>query len=506
MTQQPEITFQKHIAAFLVREHKYGLLEQSDITDPEYAIAEDHLWAFLQDTQPDSIKKLLEEYGTDARDEVFRGLKRELAHTPLWMIMRHGLRVRGLDFRLFFPQPRSSESEANKLYGKNRVTVRPHYYFGDTNKEIDIVLFLNGLPVIAIELKHEKNQNVHDAVAQFTQRDHTHRIFQLPFLYIAADTSDVMVATDPRREENFRWFNTGLTNAPITEGEYPIEFVYREVLSQERILEAVSFFLIGVPHQDAKADKPERAAFTLFPRYHQSRMVRKVAADATDHFTSTGNVGRKYLINHSAGSGKTLSICWLADRIHSLFKPNTSEKLVDIVFVLTDRKSLDKNIRDEIENFTHLTDVVAIARRAGQLEQFVSERRAIIVTTQQKFAWILETLEKDTELRKLRVAFLIDEAHRSQEGNLGAAIRRPFRETGGSEAEQADAEVEIEEDDEVSRIIREHDHNQLFAAFTATPSPATVTLFGEPFDTYSEGKQEQAVRWSRNRDNRWASR
>jgi type I restriction enzyme R subunit len=172
---------------------------------------------------------------------------------------------------------------------------------------------LNGLPVIAIELKHEKNQNVHDAVAQFTQRDHTHRIFRLPFLYIAADTSDVMVATDPKRKENFGWFNTGLTNVPLTEGEYPIEFLYREVLSQERIPEAVSFFLIRVPHQDAKGDKPERAAFTLFPRYHQSRMVRKVAADATDHFTSTGNVGRKYLINHSAGSGKTLAICWLAD-------------------------------------------------------------------------------------------------------------------------------------------------------------------------------------------------
>jgi len=141
-----------------------------------------------------------------------------------------------------------------------------------------------------------------------------------------------------------------------------------------------------------------------------------------------------------------------------------------MVFILTDRKSLDKNIRDEIENFTHLAGVAGIARRAEQLEQLVAARRSIIVTTQQKFAWILETLEKDAGLKKLRVAFLIDEAHRSQEGNLGAAIRRPFRETGEIRGE--DVEAEIDEDDEVAQIIREHDHNQLFVAFTATPSPA----------------------------------
>ena len=139
-----------------------------------------------------------------------------------------------------------------------------------------------------------------------------------------------------------------------------MEFLYREVLSQEQLLEALSFFLVHVPKREAEEDEPERPAFTLFPRYHQSRMVRQVADDALAHFTSTGDIGRKYLINHSAGSGKTLSICWLADRLHSLFKPGTNEKLVDMVFILTDRKSLDTNIRDDIENFTHLKDVVGI--------------------------------------------------------------------------------------------------------------------------------------------------
>src|SRR5439155_27026830 len=186
---------------------------------------------------------------------------------------------------------------------------------------------------------------------------------------------------------------------------------------------------------EAEEDKRERPAFTILPRYHQSRMVRRVADDALAHFAASGDIGRKYLVNHSAGSGKTLSVCWLADRLHSLFKPGTSDKLVDVVFILTDRKSLDTNIREDIEKFTHLRDVVGLARKADDLPRFLKERKPIIVTTQQKFAWVLEELKKDPALRDLRVAFLIDEAHRSQEGRMGAAIRLPFRKSDEADAE-----------------------------------------------------------------------
>jgi type I restriction enzyme R subunit len=483
----PELTFQQHIADFLIRVHGYSVLEQADITDTEHCIAEDQLWAFLNATQADQLKKLKDDYGTDAREEVLRALRKELEHTPLWMILRHGLKVRGLEFRLFYPKPRSSESAASKKHGENRITFRPHFYFGETNEEIDLVFFLNGLPIVALEVKHEKNQNVHDAVAQFAARDHACRIFQHPFLYLAADTGDVMSATDPRRAENFLWHNTGLTNAPLTEGEYPVEFLYREVLSKDQLLELLSFFLVRVPKRDAEEDKPERPASTILPRYHQSRMVRKVADDAVAHFSATGDIGRKYLINHSAGSGKTLSICWLADRLHSLFKPDTNDKLVDVVFILTDRKTLDTNIREDIEKFTHLKDVVGLARKADDLPRFLKERKPIIVTTQQKFAWVLEEIEKKPELKDLRVAFLIDEAHRSQEGQMGVAIRVPFRTSDDPDAEDSTDEGQDDEE-KVARIIREHDRNQLFVAFTATPAPATVTLFGAPFDTYTEAE------------------
>src|SRR3990172_1762291 len=195
---QPELTFQQHIAAYLVREHGYGVLEQTDITDTEHFIAEDQLWAFLKATQGDTLKKLTDDYGMDARDEVFRALRNELAHTPLWVLLRHGLKVRGLEFRLYYPKPRSAESAAAGKYGENRITFRSHFYFGETNEEIDFVIFLNGLPIVALELKHEKNETVHDAVAQFAARDYARKIFQHPFLYLAADTSDVMAATAPR--------------------------------------------------------------------------------------------------------------------------------------------------------------------------------------------------------------------------------------------------------------------------------------------------------------------
>ncbi|MBW1963258.1 MAG: type I restriction endonuclease subunit R [Deltaproteobacteria bacterium] len=485
MFEGPEKKFQRHIADYLIREHQYALLEQDEITNTEYYFAEDHLIAFLKTTQKETFENLETDYGTDARDEIFKALKDELRISPLWLIIRHGLTVRGLEFKLYYPKPRSSESIANLHYSENRITFIPELIIKG-GKRPDFGIFLNGLPIITMELKHEKNQTVHDAVKQYADRDHSDRIFQLPFLHIAADTSDVMVATDPKEEKNFRWHNTGLENKTENEKEYPVEFLYRDVLAKETILEALSFFLIYVPQKEAERDKPKRPACTLFPRYHQSRMVHKVAQDALDHFMGHDNIGKKYLIAHSAGSGKTLSICWLADRFHSLYKPGTNEKMLDMLFVLTDRKSLDKNIRDDFDNFAHLQGVVGYAKKARNLKTFLKTGCSIVVSTQQKFKWILDEIEHDPDLKQLRVAFLIDEAHRSQEGKMGVAIRVPFRNPNEPDSDTGDAETDLEE--EIAKIIRAHDANQLFVAFTATPSPATVQLFGEPFDIYSEAE------------------
>ncbi len=528
MFEGPEKKFQQHIANFLVREHGFAVLTQDEITDTEFYFAEDHLYAFLKATQSETLERLEVDYGSDSRDEIFKALREEIDRRPLWSIIRTGLSARGHDFNLYFPKPRSSESVTNEHYGENRITFIPELLIKGA-KRLDFGFFLNGLPIVTMELKHEANQNVHDAVAQYVARDHSDRIFQLPFLHIAADTSDVQVATDPRAENNFRWFNTGLSNHPQTTGEYPVEFLYREVLSKDSLLEAVAFYLVQAPRQDAAEDRPERPAFTLFPRYHQRRCVEKIAQETQGHFAEHGDVGRKFLVNHSAGSGKTLTMCWLADRLHSLYKPGTSEKMVNMVFLLTDRKSLDKNIREDMEKFSHLKDVVRYAKHSGDLGWFLRDHEQIIVTTQQKFHYILDKIANEEGLKDLRVAFLIDEAHRSQEGSMATDIRTPFRDASVTEfrmdlsmvaedpalyyevdneeepaesptlaetheAGAPDAEDTLEQDDlqdRIAKVIRERDLNQLFVAFTATPSPATVQLFGEPFDTYSEDEAIQ---------------
>lgn len=524
MFEGPEKKFQKHIADFLIREHNFAVLTQAEITDTEYYFAEDHLYAFLKATQAETLERMEVDYGDDTRDEIFKALRDDIERRPLWTIIRTGLQVRGHDFKLYFPKPRSSESVANELYSENRITFIPELIIKDA-KRPDFVLFLNGLPIITIELKHEKNQNVHHAVTQYVERDHTDRIFQLPFLHIAADTSDVQVATDPTAEKNFRWFNTGLTNSATSEDEYPVEFLYREVLSKDRLLEAISFYLVRAPQQEAAEDRPEHPAYTIFPRYHQHRCVEKLANETQNHFAEHGDVGRKFLVNHSAGSGKTLTMCWLADRLHSLYKPGTSEKMVNMVFLLTDRKSLDKNIKEDMEKFSHLQDVVRYAKRSGDLARFLKDREQIIVTTQQKFRYILDRIAGDSGLKQLRVAFLIDEAHRSQEGRMARERSTPFRTStprvttealpkvaelpgvyiadaeedeqdaavqaasrAADEPDAEDAQDKIEPQDKIAKVIEEHDLNQLFVAFTATPSPATIQLFGQPFDIYTEAE------------------
>lgn len=538
MFEGPEKKFQRHIADYLVRQHRYPALTQVEITDTDFYFAEDHLYAFLKATQSETIERLEVDYGTDARDEIFKALRDELRRRPLWMIIRSGLDVRGHDFKLYMPKPRSSESVAAKLYGENRITFIPELIIGGC-KRPDFVFFLNGLPIVTIELKHEANQNVHHAVTQYVGRDHKDRIFQLPFLHIAADTTDVMFATDPSREKNFRWFNTGLTNAPITDGEYPIEYLYRDVLSKDTLLEAVAFYLVRSPKIEATDDKPEQPPFTIFPRYHQHRVVEKIADETQQHFATTGDVGRKFLVNHSAGSGKTLTMCWLADRLHSLYKPGTTDKMVNMIFLVTDRKSLDKNIREDLQKFTHLKNVVAFAKKSKNLGDLIASRAQIIVTTQQKFHYILKKFADDDSLKSLRVAFLIDEAHRSQEGRMATDRSKMFRDneavaekigryaidpnpkrergiTTDDAASLADAagydddeesppivaatttsadDPDIEDttekedpQDKLADTIRQQDLNQLFVAFTATPSPATQQLFGEPFDTYSEAE------------------
>lgn len=468
-----ELLFQEHIREYLIKRHGYARLDQRSVSNPDLALIEAELWAFLTSTAQEGLNELIADYRDDAKGQVVRALEEACKRRPLWLILRDGLMVRGRSLRLFYPKPRSPVATDSNNYEKNRWGVVHHYRFGDRREEIDLVLYLNGLPIVTVELKHEAaRQDVDDAVRQYGKRDHHEPIFKLPFLYLAADTSKVKMATDPGNPDNFRWLNADLVNKADTAEEFAVEHLYRDVLSPDQLAEAIASFLIYTPNGG-----------TVFPRYHQSRMVRRLTDDILARFRSRGDIGGKYLIQHSAGSGKTLSICWLADRIHSLFDMGDGNKLTDTVFIVTDRRSLDKNIRDEFVNFAHLKDIVGFAKKAEDLRRHLKKNTPIIVSTIQKFAWILDKLQTDSSLRDRKVAFLIDEAHRSQDGKLSEAIKIPFR--TDPEIEDTDEEPD---DDELADAIRRNDRNQLFVAFTATPSQKTGVLFGNSFDTYTEAQ------------------
>ena len=325
-----------------------------------------------------------------------------------------------MNLNSFFPKPRSNTTDkAEELYKKNSIKIKDEFVI-KKDKRIDIVFYLNGLPIITIELKHEDaGQNYIHAIEQYTKRDQKDKIYQLPFLHIAMDTYDVKVSTNPSSEDNFIWFNQDLENEAITKGEYPVEYIYKEVLSFNAILSYLSFYLVYVP----KDEKNE--AFSIFPRYHQIRSTNKLYNHILKDFKNTNSVGGKYLINHSAGSGKTLTMSWTADKLHSMYK-DSENKAFDMIFLLTDRKSLDKNISDELKNFTHLKDVVKYTKKSADLKKYIKEKSSIIVSTAQKFNMITDELKENGELGKLRIAFIIDEAHRSQDGKTSVNVKEPF--------------------------------------------------------------------------------
>lgn len=492
MKSEKEKIFENHIVKYLHDNHDYEILSANDCTDKEYHILSSRLLWFIKETQVAKYAKLQENYGADADNEIFKALKTELERKPLWVIIRNSLPVRGITFDLYYPKPRSSNSQTSfDNYSKNRLALKQQYYFSAATQEsIDIVLFLNGLPIITIELKHEdEGQNLHDAVAQYTVRKLDNQIFSLPFLHIAADTSEVKIATNPLSENNFIPFNEGLTNQAETEGEYPIEYLYKNALSKDWVLEYISFFLLYIPSAEKITDdgiylvEPE---MTFFPRYHQLRSNRNLATDISEHFEKNNQLGKKYLINHSAGSGKTLTISWLTDRLDSLYS-TTNRKVFDMVVVLTDRKSLDKNIKDELERFVHLKTKIGFAKNSKKLKEFIKKRKSIVVSTIQKFSYIQELLEEDDSLSSLHIAFIIDEAHRSQDGKLASRAKAIF-----TPDDKPDNESTPTDEDEIIEQAQKIDiSNQVLVAFTATPIKSTVTYFGQPFDVYLE---EEAVK------------
>lgn len=491
MPSNKETLLQEHICAFLETAHRYRRLSKDDLPDKEFHFIEKHLIEFITAAQTEKYKTLELNYKTDTNREIVQALRDESARKPLWLIMRDGLTVRGIRVELYKPKPRSNTDASQAAnYAKNIFAFKKEYrYHPLTQERIDLVVWLNGLPIIVVELKHEdEGQNCEDAIYEsFVTRDLSSKIFKFPFAYFAASNTEVKAATNPQSEKNFRWFNARLVNQAETTGEYPIEYFYRDALAPETIAKYLEHFLIFVPPIENGAEIVQPSS-TIFPRYHQLRAGKKLADNVKTSFAEKKTLGNKYLINHSAGSGKTLTIAWMADLLDSLYTEN-NEKIFDNIIILTDRRSLDKNVKDDLEKFGHLSGKVNFTKHSGDLAKFLELDRDIIVSTIHKFSYIQDKLKTGEELKKRKVAFLIDEAHRSQEGKMALTLRKTF--TADGELVEIEDELETEDEKIIDELKKLDTSNQIFVAFTATTTPKTVSFFGEPFDIYTEDEAIQ---------------
>ncbi len=492
MSEINEETLHVHICDYLREKHKYRVLEAKDLSDTEYYFVEKHLLEFLETTQSDSLNKLRETYGSGTTVEIIKAIHKELTYKPLWLVIRGGVQIKDVKLYLYTPKPRSINSSGDEgAFAANIFAYKKEFYPYANSEAIDLVIYLNGLPIISVELKHlgdeGKGTTYEDAINQYVDRKQDQsKIFALCFAHFAADNLEVTVASNPSKADNFKYYNDGLVNKPDKEGEYPIWHLYGLVFSPEYISNFIEYFLLYVA-PDSEKNKPAK---TIIPRYHQSRSVRDLAKDLLSKAQESNSLGFKYLIAHSAGSGKTLTIAWMAEQIDSLHKAVSNEKVLDIVFILTDRKSLNKNIKDDLELFVHMKDKVKITEDTHDLRKAIKNRTNIIVTTIQKFNYIQDELQENKELKELKVGFLIDEAHRSQGSKMAKNIKRVFSDVEQDEIDLGEDTITVE--DQLEEKFKDLDiSNQVYIAFTATPIQKTINLFGIPYDEYTEDEAIQ---------------
>src|SRR5207245_1719915 len=371
--------------------------------------------------------------------------------------------------------------KAAERFALNRfsVTRQLRYSRDDTANALDLALFINGLPIATFELKNSlTKQTVADAVEQYKRdRDPRERLFEFGrcVVHLAVDDHEVRMCT--RLNGKASWFlpfnrgwNDGAGNPPNPDG-LKTDFLWKRTLTPKGITDILENYALATETKEEETGRKKQ--LLIFPRYHQLDVVRKLLADVGRHGT-----GRRYLIQHSAGSGKSNSIAWLAHQLISLTKDDAP--VFDSIIVVTDRKILDKQIRDTIKQFAQVSATVgAVTEGSAQLREFIEGGKKIVISTVQKFPFILDEL--GNEQRKRRFAIIIDEAHSSQGGRTSAAMSMALSEAGTEEDDETS-------EDTINRIMESRKllSNASYFAFTATPKNKTLEIFGEP---YPEGEQ-----------------
>ncbi len=457
---------------------------------------------FLQDTQAKNWAKISSIHGDNVDNRIIQRIYKEMDLRGSLDVIRNGFTDYGVRFKLAFFKPESGlNPETQELYDKNQLKVIRQVYYsakkGNTNS-VDLVLSLNGIPVATIELKnHFTGQSSANAKRQYvTTRDNRELLFAFKkrtFVHFAVDDEEVFMATKLEGEKTFwlpfnKGHNKGKGNPPNPNG-YKTDYLWNEILIKDSWLDIIQRFIHLQTEEieiDGKTFKKEKM---IFPRFHQLDAVRKLTTDAKE----TG-AGKNYLVQHSAGSGKSNSIAWLAYRLSSLHN-NQNERIFDSVVVVTDRRVLDQQLQNTIYQFEHKTGVVQkIDKDSNQLAYAINSGSHIIITTLQKFPFVLD---KVGEIPSRKYAVIIDEAHSSQGGEAHKKMKEVLSasgiDNGTDENDDFTAEDFIREQIEKSAEARGQQQNLSFFAFTATPKYKTLAIFGEkdaenkpqPFHLYS---------------------
>jgi len=440
--------------------------------DREYAMDLVQLAAFLHATQPEVADALDVGNASPTRQKFLARLQGEIAKRGIIDVLRKGIRHGPAQVDLFYGTPTPGNVKAQELYRANifSVTRQLRYSKDETQLALDLDLFINGLPVATFELKNRlTKQTVEDAVQQYKRDRNPHELlfqFGRCVVHFAVDDQEVLFCTHLKGKDSWflpfnKGYNDGAGNPPNPNG-LKTDYLWREILTREGLTDILENYAQITEKKGEKTGRKKRTQ--IFPRYHQLDVVRKLLAAVKD-----AGAGKRYLIEHSAGSGKSNSIAWLAYQLIGLKRE--SRAVFDSVIVVTDRLVLDRQIRDTIKQFAQVSSVVGHAERAGDLRRFLAEGKKIIITTVQKFPFILD--EIGSEHRGRTFAIVIDEAHSSQGGKLAMAVNIAL----GPDADYEDAINAIMES-------RKMLANASYFAFTATPKNKTLEIFGEP---YSEG-------------------
>lgn len=448
--------------------------------DREYAVDLVQLRVFLLATQKDSAEALDLNHASPIRQKFLARLQGEVTKRGVIDVLRHGIKHGPHHLDLFYGTPSPGNVKAAERFAANRfsITRQLRYSRDETQLALDLCLFINGLPIATFELKNSlTKQTVEEAVEQYKRdRDPRELLFQFGrcIVHFAVDDHEVRMCTHLQGKNS--WFlpfnqgwNDGAGNPPNPEG-LKTDYLWKRMLTLQGLTDILENYAQIVERKDKKTGRKKREQ--IFPRHHQLDVVRRLLADAA---RNAG--GRRYLIQHSAGSGKSNSIAWLAHQLIGLRQDDMP--VFDSIIVVTDRTILDEQIRDTIRQFAQVGATVGHAAHSGDLRKFIESGKKIIISTVQKFPFILD--EIGTEHRGRRFAILIDEAHSSQGGRTSAAMSMALSEAG---AEEDDETTE----DRINRMMeaRKMLPNASYFAFTATPKGKTLEIFGE---AYPEGAQ-----------------